>query len=302
MFLEFKRNFEQKTIDTTLKTTQHFFESVEDKSQEQDLSTPLLEYLAKQNDRQRVRVNQKDERRKKVFIKKQEKEEFRRIKKVEKEIFIKPKLISKSSTTSKSLIEEKPMKDSSQKKIIKSHHKDDTGYIDEKKKFSDENYKIKSEDTPRVDDVKKTEFKIKTSKLNNSNKCFENDSKDEISSKSDRIYIDDSKEDIEVRKKSETSKLEHSENKTSSLLKYNKSHENKESVDTGEMENYKKHRFDADKKYTYTKRMENRRQESKVDRRIRNKDRPAIEIYRPGMGRLSKVKAENDVGELESKK
>lgn len=29
VFLEFKRNFEQKTIDTTLKTTQHFFESVE---------------------------------------------------------------------------------------------------------------------------------------------------------------------------------------------------------------------------------------------------------------------------------
>lgn len=31
VFLEFKRNFEQKTIDTTLKTTQHFFESVEGK-------------------------------------------------------------------------------------------------------------------------------------------------------------------------------------------------------------------------------------------------------------------------------
>lgn len=31
VFLEFKRTFEQKTIDTTLKTTQHFFESVEGK-------------------------------------------------------------------------------------------------------------------------------------------------------------------------------------------------------------------------------------------------------------------------------
>lgn len=31
LFIEFKRNFEQKTIDTTLKTTQHFFESVEGK-------------------------------------------------------------------------------------------------------------------------------------------------------------------------------------------------------------------------------------------------------------------------------
>lgn len=31
VFLEFKRNFEQKTIDTALKTTQHFFESVEGK-------------------------------------------------------------------------------------------------------------------------------------------------------------------------------------------------------------------------------------------------------------------------------
>jgi len=88
-----------------------------DKSQEQDLSTPLLEYLAKQNDRQRVRVNQRDERRKKVFIKKPDKEEVRRIKKVEKEIFIKPKLITKSSTISKRIIEEKPIKDISQKYI-----------------------------------------------------------------------------------------------------------------------------------------------------------------------------------------
>lgn len=150
--------------------------------------------------------------------------------------------------------------------------------------------------------MKKIEFKIKTFKLNNSNKYFENDSKDEIPSKSDGIHVDDSKEDNEVKKKSETSKLEHLENKTGGLSKYNKSHEDKECVDTGETENNKKHRFDVDKKYAYTKRMENRRQESKVDRRIRNKDRPAIEIYRPGMGRLSKVKAENDFVELEPKK
>lgn len=32
VFLEFKRKFEQKTIDTNLKTTQHFFESVEGNS------------------------------------------------------------------------------------------------------------------------------------------------------------------------------------------------------------------------------------------------------------------------------
>lgn len=83
-----------------------------DKNQEQDLSTPLLEYLAKQNDRQRVRVNQRDERRKKVFIRKQEKEEVRRnIRKGEKEIFIKPKPISKRT------IEEKPVKDINQKYI-----------------------------------------------------------------------------------------------------------------------------------------------------------------------------------------
>jgi len=83
-----------------------------DKSQEQVLSTPLLEYLAKQNDRQRVRVNQRDERRKKVFIRKQEKEDVWRNKKVEKEIFIKPKPITKSS---KRVIDEKPIKDTSQK-------------------------------------------------------------------------------------------------------------------------------------------------------------------------------------------
>lgn len=86
-----------------------------DKSQEQDLSTPLLEYLAKQNDRQRLRVSQRDERRKKVFIKKQEKEEVWRNKKVEKEIFIKPKPIIKSNIISKRVIDEKPVKDITQK-------------------------------------------------------------------------------------------------------------------------------------------------------------------------------------------
>lgn len=90
------------------------------------MSTPLLEYLAKQNDRQRVRVNQRDERRKKIFIKKQEKEEIRRVtkaEKVEKEIFIKPKPIFKSSTTiSKRVIEEKPVKDNISQKYIDFYH------------------------------------------------------------------------------------------------------------------------------------------------------------------------------------
>lgn len=88
-----------------------------DKSQEQDLSTPLLEYLAKQNNKQRVRENLRDERRKKVFTRKQEKEEIRQIKKGEKEIFIKPKPITKISSSSKRIIEEKPIKDISQKYI-----------------------------------------------------------------------------------------------------------------------------------------------------------------------------------------
>lgn len=75
----------------------------------------MLEYLAKQNDRQRVRVNQRDERRKKVFIKKQEKEDVRRNKKGEKEIFIKPKPIAKSNIVSKKIFDEKPVKDINQK-------------------------------------------------------------------------------------------------------------------------------------------------------------------------------------------
>lgn len=79
------------------------------------MSTPLLEYLAKQNDKQRERVNQRDERRKKVFTRKKEKEEVRRNKKEEKEVFIIPKPISKISTISKRVVEEKPVKDLSQK-------------------------------------------------------------------------------------------------------------------------------------------------------------------------------------------
>lgn len=149
--------------------------------------------------------------------------------------------------------------------------------------------------------MNKIELKLKSSKPNNLNESVENDLKDEIPSKSNKVCVDDSKEDNEVKKKSETLKLEYSENKTSGSSKYNKSHEDKECNVTGDGDYNKKHRFDADKKYVYSKRVDNRRQDSKVDRRIRNKDRPAIEIYRPGMGRLSKLKAENDFDESEPK-
>lgn len=73
--------------------------------------------MAKQNDRQRSRVNQRDERKKKVFIKKQEKEDVRKYKKTEKEIFIKPKPITKISTINKRIVDEKPLKDTIQKYI-----------------------------------------------------------------------------------------------------------------------------------------------------------------------------------------
>jgi len=188
------------------------------------------------------------------------------------------------------------------RKVIKSYYKDDAEYVEEKKKYCDESQKIKSENTSGVDDVKKVEFKLKSPKLINSNKNFEHDLKDEISSKSDKICVDDFKEDNEVKNKCETLKLEDSENKTSGSSNYNKSLEDKESVDISETEYNKKHRLDAVKNYIHSKKIENRRQDSKVDRRIRNKDRPAIEIYRPGMGRLSKLKAENDFVESEPKK
>jgi len=110
------------------------------------------------------------------------------------------------------------------------------------------------------------------------------------------------KEDNDIKKKSEILKPVHSENKTSVSSKHSKWHDDKETVETGESENYKKHRSDTDKRFAYNKRIDNRRQESKTDRRIRNKDRPAIEIYRPGMGRLSKLKAENDSIEPEAQK
>lgn len=82
------------------------------------MSTPLLEYLAKQSDKQRERVNQRDERRKKVFIRKKEKEEVRKVKKEEKEFLIKPKPIPKVNTISKRIVEEKPaLKDSNPKYV-----------------------------------------------------------------------------------------------------------------------------------------------------------------------------------------
>jgi len=172
----------------------------------------------------------------------------------------------------------------------------------EKNKHCDESHKAKSEDTTKVDEVKKIEFKSKTIKLNSPTKCFDDRSKEDITSKPEKNNIDISKDDNDIKKKLETLKPGHSENKTSVSSKYNKWHDDKETVETGETENYKKHRSDMDKRYAYNKRIDNRRQESKTDRRIRNKDRPAIEIYRPGMGRLSKLKAENDNIESEPQK
>lgn len=141
---------------------------------------------------------------------------------------------------------------------------------------------------------------MKTTKLSNSNKYFD-DIKDELPIKPDKNYVNDSKEDNEIKKKSETLKSENTENKTSGSSKPNKFHEDNLSTDPDVIEINKKHSSDVDKKSSYSKRIDNRRQESKIDRRIRNKDRPAIEIYRPGMGRLSKLKAENDGVESESK-
>lgn len=136
--------------------------------------------------------------------------------------------------------------------------------------------------------------------------------KDESPLKLENVNIDNSKEEIEIKKKpeipkQETSKaetpiLDHVENKTSGSSKHNKLHEEKDVDDIVETEYNKKNRSDGDKKHVYSKRVDIRRQDSKTDRRIRNKDRPAIEIYRPGMGRLSKIKAENDCAEPEPKK
>lgn len=141
---------------------------------------------------------------------------------------------------------------------------------------------------------------MKTPKLSSSNKYFD-DLKDELPTKPDKSYVNDSKEDNEIKKKSETLKSENSENKISGSSKPNKSHEDNLSAEIDVTEINKKHTSDVDKKLSYSKRIDNRRQESKIDRRIRNKDRPAIEIYRPGMGRLSKLKAENDGVESDSK-
>jgi len=126
--------------------------------------------------------------------------------------------------------------------------------------------------------------------------------KEDVTSKPEKINVDMPKEDNDIKKKSEALKSGHSENKTSVSSKHNKWHDDKETVETGETENYKKYRSDTEKRFAYNKRVDNRRQESKTDRRIRNKDRPAIEIYRPGMGRLSKLKAENDNIEPEAQK
>lgn len=187
------------------------------------------------------------------------------------------------------------------RKIFKNY-KDDSGFFGEKKKYYDENYKMKSEDVSKTDEVKKIEFKIiKPSKPCSSNKLFDNDLKDELPRKIDKSHMDDSKEDDDNIKKSETLKSEHSENKISESLKHNKSLGDKLTTDTDDTEINKKNLSDVDKKFAYSKRIDSRRQDSKIDRRIRNKDRPAIEIYRPGMGRLSKLKVENECDESESK-
>ncbi|XP_050440710.1 regulator of nonsense transcripts 3A [Adelges cooleyi] len=300
VFLEFKHNFEQKTIDTTLKTTQHFFESVEDKSEEQDLSTPLLEYLAKQNDRQRLRVSHRDERRKKVFSKKKEKEEIRRIKKEEREIVIKQKPIVKPIIVSKKIIDEKPLKDT--KKIIKSHRENACDEEDKKKSTEDCHHK-KNEFNPKGEEVKKIEFNVKSiSKLNEFKKNIDDDLKEDVFTRADKNheYYKD-KSEYESKKKTSTLKNEYFENKNIGTSRYNKHRDEQNHGETKDIECTKQNRSDVDKKSAINKRVDNRRHESKIDRRIRNKDRPAIEIYRPGMGRLSKLKADNEVADSESK-
>lgn len=148
--------------------------------------------------------------------------------------------------------------------------------------------------------MKKIEIKIKTIPPCSSSKEFD-DFKDEIQPKVEKIF-NELKEIYANEKKPVTIKPEHSENKTSGSWKRYKTYDDKDYIDNAESENNIKEQFEGDKKYVNSKRIEHRRLESKTDRRIRNKDRPAIEIYRPGMGRLSKLKSDNDCDESESKK
>lgn len=190
------------------------------------------------------------------------------------------------------------------RKILKNH-REDSDFVDEKKTHTDESNKLKGDEPLKENEVKKIEIKIKTNKLNNSSKCLNNDIKDEIPPKVDKIGTDESKEVNEIKKKFEKLVLEQSEKKACEALKPKtvKHQEDRENIDTSETENSKKHRSaDTDKRSSYNKRIENRQLESRTDRRIRNKDRPAIEIYRPGMGRLSKLKADNDCVDSEPKK
>lgn len=177
----------------------------------------------------------------------------------------------------------------------KIYKRDDSDFIDEKKNYYEENYKIKSEEKSKVNDVKKIEIKLRTTKLSNSNKYVDIDLKDEVTMKAKKFFMEETKEDNDTKKKCESSKLGYTENKTSGPSKQFKSRDETDTNDISETERYKKHQSDADKKNAYSKRTENYRQDSKTDRRIRNKDRPAIEIYRPGMGRLNKLKEDSNV-------
>ncbi|XP_050521472.1 regulator of nonsense transcripts 3B [Daktulosphaira vitifoliae] len=291
IFLEFKQNFEQKSIDTTLKTTQHFFESVEDKSHEQESSTPLLEYLSKQNDRQKIKITH-NERHKKVF-RKREKEDIRRPKKEDRDVSIKHKPILKSNVINKKPFDDKPIKET--KKIAKNF-RENTFSEEDNKKYHEDNHRMKAEYNSKYDEIKKVEFRIKSNlKLNEFKKNIDN-----LFTKPDKSYESYKDNDnSESKKKQETLLPDLSTSKSSSSM----SHRNRKDQDcneSGDVDNTKKHSSEIDRK-SISRHLENRCQDSKGDRRIRNKDRPAIEIYRPGMGRLSKIKSDNDYPDSESK-
>lgn len=187
-----------------------------------------------------------------------------------------------------------------------------------KSRIEDEDFPRKESQVDLYENVKEREESVSDTEVtksgekqeNNENKLLVEDSVSDIeqmkeSKKTETTTIDESTKDIEKSKSNENINKESNEDDDSQEKKDSKVTKRRSSLEsggeggTGDGNYLRRHKSldggdQNNLQKTENEEKEKDKKDPRLERRIRNKDRPAMEIYRPGMGKFSKQRLERE--------
>lgn len=187
-----------------------------------------------------------------------------------------------------------------------------------KSRIEDEDFPKKESQIDLYENVKEREESVSDTEVtksgekqeNNENKLLVEDSVSDIeqmkeSKKTETTTIDESTKDIEKSKSNENINKESNEDDDSQEKKDSKVTKRRSSLEsggeggTGDGNYLRRHKSldggdQNNLQKTENEEKEKDKKDPRLERRIRNKDRPAMEIYRPGMGKFSKQRLERE--------